>query len=104
ESALVGRLGVAVEVGANDADLRADALLFGEGYSRIVVSVDAGADAEFLRVVRAHDIPVERLGYVVEKEAGFTVRAGGATIEQALTTLADAWYGAIPCLMSGDAV
>lgn len=113
ECALTGRLGAdcALEAQAADEnDSRLDALLFGEGYSRIVLSVRPEAVATVQRLAQENDVPVAQIGRVSEASAGFSLRASVSTgssfrtarIEATWAELAKAWYGAIPSALEGE--
>ncbi len=67
ESAMAGHIGVTVKT---DARYRKDAYLFGEGQSRVVVSVSADNEAAFKELMKTRKTPVRKLGTV----GGKTVR------------------------------
>lgn len=105
ESALTGELGLDAELtpltggGAAEA-LRADAALFGEGYSRIVVSV-APADREaFEHLMNEEGVPARLLGRVTAADAGFSLRFGAVRIRESLAALSESWRGAIARALS----
>lgn len=62
ESGFAGGIGFSVH--QHDSSVRADAYWFGEGQSRVVVSVDPAQEAEFLQLVAQGDIPVNKIGVV----------------------------------------
>lgn len=86
------------------ADFRADALLFGETQSRILVSV-AGADVGKVQALaQAEGVPVTVLGHIggdalVLDLAGTPGAPPTGRIELAVADLADVWRRAIPDLM-----
>lgn len=102
ESALTGGVGVDVDLGNVEGYLqRRDALLFGEGYSRIVVSISPANRAEFERITAELGVTAHLIGAVKEAREGVRVRAGEAFIEESLTSLAASWYGSLPERMDG---
>ena len=110
ESAITGWLGAScvleacksVEEGA-----RLDALLFGEAYSRIVVSTRPEDAGTLLAMAKAKGVPVARAGVVTLASDGFWLKGTvpdrdgrrEAVIRAGLEELAQAWEGAIPRLM-----
>jgi len=100
ESCLTGRLGVRVQW-EPAAGLRLDAQLFGEGYSRIVVTV-APSDVEaFESLLADAGVPWSRIGVVTALEDGYALEVGGVRIKEGLADLADCWYGSLPRAMDG---
>ncbi|MBO2520223.1 MAG: phosphoribosylformylglycinamidine synthase subunit PurL [Firmicutes bacterium] len=109
EAALGGRLGVSALLEAEapaEGEARLDALLFGEAYSRIVVSTrpeDAGA---LEAIAGKHGVPLARVGVVTPEQDGFElraeVRAAGAVrsavIRASLADLRAAWEEALSFL------
>ncbi len=75
---------------------RADALLFNESQSRVVVT--CRPDAVDALLVTAAGVPAHRLGTVGGAELAIT--AGGQTFRWPLETLFEAWYTAIPRWMA----
>jgi len=65
ESAMPNGLGFSIET---DFDCRADAFLFGEAQSRIVVSVHPDKLDEFVNVIASSDVEFSNLGMVTEGE------------------------------------
>lgn len=65
ESAMPRELGFDI---TSDAEIRADAFLFGEAQGRIVVSVDVKREAEFLDFMLEEHIPMHALGHVTRAE------------------------------------
>jgi phosphoribosylformylglycinamidine synthase len=87
-----GRLGadVALEAGG-----RLDARLFGEGPSRIVVSVPPEETARFRQIVREWAVPLTELGQVGGE--GLTIRVGDrVAVAAGLDAMAEAFEGALP--------
>ncbi len=102
ESALTGRLGVDVDLGApGESTLRTDALLFGEGYGRIVVSVSPQHQTEYERLCAKRGVTPQLIGRVQEAGRGLHVRAGETFIKESLAALAASWYGGLPRRMDG---
>ncbi|MDR1583579.1 MAG: phosphoribosylformylglycinamidine synthase subunit PurL [Prevotellaceae bacterium] len=52
----------------SDAEIRTDAFLFGESQSRVVVSVSASREANFIDFVSKYDVPISTLGHVTKSE------------------------------------
>lgn len=101
ESCIQSGFGARLKV---QAAFRADALLFGEAQSRIVVSM-AAADVERAEALaRAEGVPVTVLGRtggeaLVLDLSGTPGAPPSGTVEVAVTDLAEAWRRAIPKLM-----
>jgi phosphoribosylformylglycinamidine synthase len=74
-----------------------NALLFGEGQGRVVISTPD--PAAVLAVASAHGVPAKRIGTVRAKTAGFRINATLIEVEK----LAQAFHDAIPSIMSGSA-
>jgi phosphoribosylformylglycinamidine synthase len=79
------------------AKLPRNALLFGEGQGRVVISTPD--PAAVLAVAGAHGVPAKRIGTVRAKTAGFRINAMLIEVEK----LAQAFHDAIPSIMSGSA-
>jgi phosphoribosylformylglycinamidine synthase len=77
-----------------DESIRADALLFGESQSRIIVSCEAPNADAVESLFRAEGIPIERIGTV-----GGDRLTINRLVDQPLTALADAFYNAMPRFM-----
>ncbi len=112
EAALAGGLGVSCSLTlAERPDARLDAALFGEAYSRIILSARPWAAEAIIQLAQARGIPCVRAGEVVAKGQGFrlTVSRGGeagtvtATIDAPLSQLSRAWYGGIAGWMDDEA-
>ena len=74
-----GNLGFAIET---DFDCRADAFLFGEAQSRIVVSVSPEKLDNFVDALASYDVEFSNLGSVTEGEILIDEQSFG-TIDQA---------------------
>lgn len=112
EAALAGGLGVSCSLTlAERPDARLDAALFGEAYSRIILSARPWAAEAIIQLAQARGIPCVRAGEVVANGRGFrlTVSRGGeagtvtATIDAPLSQLSRAWYGGIAGWMDDEA-
>ncbi|QHW31487.1 phosphoribosylformylglycinamidine synthase subunit PurL [Paenibacillus rhizovicinus] len=95
ESAISGKLGAEVNV---VTDLRADAALFSESQSRILLSAKADQAAKLTQYLTEQGVPNATIGVV--RSNGLTININGkpgvnATVEQ----LEKVWKDAIPCLM-----
>lgn len=105
EMCISGQTGAAVTLQAGSGQ-RADGLLFGEGYSRVLVAVAPERRSEFENLVRGAGVPFLHLGEVGGDRLAIDVVAGGrrvAWIDEPVDLLARAWYGAIPQAMEGAA-
>jgi len=96
-----------VQLGANIdltgvAAISTRAMLFGESQGRYVLSSLSPEIVE--RIMHKHDVPVRRIGRVVNREDGFTIRCGNALIESSIDAIASAWHEAIPKMMSAPVV
>lgn len=102
EACIQSGLGAEVRV---RADFRADALLFGESQSRIVVSAAPEAAAEVQRRAEAAGVPCAVLGTVgggaLVLDVTGTPGAAQGVVAVPVAQMADAWLGAIPRLMAG---
>jgi phosphoribosylformylglycinamidine synthase len=77
------------------------ALLFGEAQGRVVVS---SPDPEaVLAIARRHAVPARVIGEVTTASAPFTIVIGDATIDVAVSALAESYHEAIPRIMSRTA-
>ena len=65
ESAMVNSYGFDV---TGDAEIRADAFLFGEAQGRVVVSVAPGREVAFTDFMKKQNVPVTMLGHVTKSE------------------------------------
>ncbi len=75
--------------------------LFGESQARFVVS---SSNPEIVEAAaRRHNVPVARIGVVVDRAEGLSINAGGRTIESDIESLSVAWHDAIPRIMSSPA-
>jgi phosphoribosylformylglycinamidine (FGAM) synthase-like enzyme len=78
--------------------LRADALLFGEGHSRIVVTCRKENQGATLLMLRSRGVPVTLLGQVGGDM--LIVRSGDHAWQWRVTELADLWWNSIERLMT----
>ncbi len=83
-----GMLGAKVNI---SSDMRADALLFGESASRIVVSTSPGDSERFLGISREFGVAAAVIG-----EVGGAVLSINDLLNVDLTSLYDVWMNAIP--------
>ncbi|QHT59317.1 phosphoribosylformylglycinamidine synthase subunit PurL [Paenibacillus lycopersici] len=95
ESAISGKLGAEVNV---VTDLRADAALFSESQSRILLSAKADQADNLVQYLTEQGVPTAKIGVV--RSNGLTININGkpgvnAPVEQ----LEKVWKDAIPCLM-----
>ena len=73
-------------------------LLFGEAQGRVVVS---SPDPEaVLAIAGRHGVPARVIGEVTQASAPFTIAIGDATIDVAVSALAESYHEAIPRIMS----
>jgi phosphoribosylformylglycinamidine synthase len=84
ESSIIGGVGFEGELEVTD---RLDAALFGEGQSRVVVSVEPVNLGRLRQIATDHGVPLQRLGIIKGKR--FVVKG---IIEVPLEELADAWH------------
>ncbi|MFD0711877.1 phosphoribosylformylglycinamidine synthase subunit PurL [Paenibacillus sp. GCM10027626] len=95
ESAISGGLGANVNV---QTELRADAALFSESQSRILLSVKPEKAAQLKAVLADYGVPNVEIGVVEGKELKVDVN-GKPAIASPVEQLERAWKDAIPCLM-----
>ena len=93
-------LGMAVEI---DDDLRPVAALFGEAQGRVVVSCDPSSTDAVLRIAAAHGVSAEKVGSVMEADAGFMLTVRDGSIAAPLSSLLDAYFDALPGIMNASA-
>ncbi len=85
-------LGAVIKLGA---DIRKDALLFGEAPSRIVLSLGKDKLPALEKIAKKYSVPYKILGNVGGE--GLTIQCGEAkVIDLSLTTLSNTWRNAIP--------
>jgi phosphoribosylformylglycinamidine synthase len=77
------------------------AALFGESQARFVVSSSSPEHVE--KIAHRHGVPVARIGRVMPRADGFSLKAGKASIESDIDSLSSAWHDAIPSIMSTPA-
>ncbi|REE90587.1 phosphoribosylformylglycinamidine synthase subunit II [Paenibacillus taihuensis] len=95
ESAISGKLGAEVNV---ETSLRADAALFSESQSRILLSAKPEQAAELTNYLTAHGVPNAVIGKVGGKDVVASVN-GKPGINASIAELEQVWKDAIPCLM-----
>jgi phosphoribosylformylglycinamidine synthase len=96
ESCIGGRLGAEIEL---PADLPAEAWLFSESQSRVVLSVAEGR-AEALRELAAkHQVPLTVLGKVGGERLAMR-RDGAVVADRAVDEMEQAYRSSIACLMT----
>lgn len=104
ESCIAGQIGARIDVAA---DFRADALLFGETQSRIVISVAPEHVAEVERRAAEAGVPCAALGDTggnsLVIHVGATPEGPESPIAIELERLERAWKGTLPHAMDGEA-
>ena len=93
EACLLGGLGARCELPAELCSGGPAQALFGEGPSRVLVSLDPGRYEAFVRRCRDLDVPVYRIGRVGGRTLGLWGAAGD--VEVPLDELRVAWEGAL---------
>lgn len=96
ESAISGRVGVAVELAS---ELRADHLLFSESQSRILLSAKPEKADALVERLSAAGIAVQRIGTVEGTSVKVKVN-GTPVLDTPVAKLEKVWKDAIPCLMN----
>jgi phosphoribosylformylglycinamidine synthase len=92
------QIGAAIEIAADSATQRLDALLFNETQSRVVISVAPGSATAVLSLLEWRGVPTRRLGLVGGKE--LKINAGGKELAWSLSELHSAWYESIAHAMN----
>jgi len=92
ESAIVGKIGIAVDIGSVE---RLDAALFGEAGARAVVSVDPDQAARLNAIASQCGVPAQRIGSV----GGDRIEIGQISLP--LAEAADVWNSALSSLLDG---
>jgi phosphoribosylformylglycinamidine synthase len=82
-------------------NLSSRAAFFSETQARYVISSSAPERVE--SIAKAHGVPVNRIGLVMEPADGFALRAGTTLIASDIDSLSSAWHDAIPNIMSAPA-
>jgi phosphoribosylformylglycinamidine synthase len=95
------QLGAEVDL-TGSANVQTRAMLFGESQARYVLSSLSPEIVE--RIMQKHGVPVRRIGRVVDREKGFTIRCGDVVLESSVDAIASAWHDAIPEIMSAPVV
>ncbi len=83
------------------ATLPLAALLFGEGQGRIVVS--AADAAAVLQLAREHGVPARAIGTTRAQSNELRIVAGATTLRASIAAMVEAYYDAIPRVMTGSA-
>ena len=91
EACVSGPRGVGAEIDLGPGDRRADLTLFGEGPSRVVVSVKAGATRHFEQLMSEFRVPWRWIGRVGGDR--LIIRAGADAILVDVDSMASAWRG-----------
>ena len=96
ECCIAGELGAEIVL-PEVAGLRADAYLFGESPSRIVISAPSDRAAAILEIAQRHNVPCRRLG----RTGGdaLTVELAGRRLSRPLAQLAQAYHNSLPSAM-----
>ncbi len=89
-------LGAAVTL---ERSMRADALLFGETQSRILLAIPPSAVPGVLEAARTHGAPARLVGRVGGDRLVIRDPRGTRLVEAAVTELAATWRGALPTLL-----
>jgi len=96
ESAIAGGLSAVIDL-ANPQEQHLTVLLFGEGPSRIVVSVAPENVAVWEAYLASQEVPVQKIGTVAAADQDFTIKVAGETLINApLQQLIDTYNQAIP--------
>ncbi|MGE5484156.1 MAG: phosphoribosylformylglycinamidine synthase subunit PurL [Ignavibacteriales bacterium] len=94
--------------GARGADIllrwegRADALLFSESQSRVIVTARSGAADRLLSLCKGKNLPCSIIGRVARTQLRIAAQGGGEArplIDCDTASLEESWQEAIPCLM-----
>ncbi|WP_219835330.1 phosphoribosylformylglycinamidine synthase subunit PurL [Paenibacillus sp. R14(2021)] len=95
ESAISGKLGAEVNV---VTDLRADAALFSESQSRILLSAKADQADQLMQYLTEQGVPNKAIGAV--RSSGLVININGKPgVNVPVEQLEKVWKDAIPCLM-----
>jgi phosphoribosylformylglycinamidine synthase len=90
-----------IEVELHD-ELPANALLFGEAQSRVIVSCSSGDEVELLERMERSGVPAAAIGRVGPANGRFRLRTRAGSIDEEIATLARLYFGAIPRRMDGS--
>ena len=88
--------------GEIESEIRIDALLFGEGQSRIIVSLPEGNLSTFQKLAEGMGVPTTILGFVSPDRMKIQVKQNGiivGSIDVSTEKIADTWGNAIKCKM-----
>jgi phosphoribosylformylglycinamidine synthase II len=97
ECCISGNLGFS---GAVESEIRADVLLFGEGQSRIIISLSEKNLSTLQKLAEELGVRITVLGFVKGKEMKFKVTQNNSTkeiINLSVEKMADAWRNSIKC-------
>ncbi len=90
-----------IEVELHD-ELPANALLFGEAQSRVIVSCSSGDEVELLERMERSGVPAAAIGRVGPANGRFRLGTRAGSIDEEIATLARLYFGAIPRRMDGS--
>ena len=74
--------------------------LFAESQGRIVVSCAPDRTENVIRIAMDHGVPARKIGTVRGRREPFHVKAISGQIETDLTSLHQAYFGALPAIMN----
>jgi phosphoribosylformylglycinamidine synthase len=94
ESAFVARIGAEIDLKAANS-LPTEAILFGEGASRVVISCDSTKSAAIQQVAVKWDVQAERIGHTIPER--LTIKIGGKlAVDAGVSELKQVWERALP--------
>lgn len=102
ECCISGRKPVGAEIKLEESGLRADALLFGESASRIILSLHEGNLGKLEKIAKAKDVPLSILGRVGGDRLKIRLTVNGSqlmAIDLPIKDLEDQWRKAIKRLL-----
>ena len=86
-------IGAEIDLSAFSADLRLDAIFFGETQGRVIISVEAVKAVKVLAQLKILGVSAARIGTVGGKE--LQIKASGATLKCDLQELHEVWWNSI---------
>lgn len=95
ECCISGREPIGAEIKLEESDIRADALLFGESPSRIILSIQEERLGELEKIARAKEVPLTILGRVGGDRLKIKIKGKGSFIDLPIGDLEGQWRGAI---------
>lgn len=101
ESCIAGKMGFTGDI---ESELRPDAVLFGEGQSRIIISLPEGNFSTFQKLAKDMGVPTTILGFVSPDRIKIQVKQNVAivgSIDVLTEQIVDTWGNAIKCKMEG---